>query len=304
MHKVVSVSLGSSTRNHEANVTLLGKEISVGRIGTDGSMEKAIEMLKQLDGKIDAIGLGGIDLYFYAGSRRYTVRDAKKMRDVVTKTPVVDGSGLKNTLERETIRYLSNEGGLTFKGKKVLMVSAVDRFGMAEALDEAGAKITFGDLIFGLGIPIAIKSMKNFRIMARMLLPIVVRLPFKMLYPTGTKQEEKPETKYIKYYKDADIIAGDYLFIRKYMPGDLKGKIIITNTITPKDIDDLRIRGASKLITSTPSLDGRSFGTNVMEAMLISLIDKEWSSLNSDDYLQLLQKLDFKPRIENLQKDI
>jgi hypothetical protein len=300
MQKVVSVSLGSSTRNHEAKVKFLGKDIAVERIGTDGDMKKAIETLRRLDGQVSAIGLGGIDLYLYAGNRRYTVRDAKKLREAVKNTPIVDGSGLKDTLERETIRYLSNEGGISFNDKKVLMVSAVDRFGMAEALHEAGAKIIFGDLIFGLGIPIAIRSMTTFRILARLLLPIVTKMPFKILYPTGSKQEEKPKTKYSKYYEEAEIIAGDFLFIRKYLPQDLSGKIIITNTITKGDVEELKKRKLATLITTTPELNGRSFGTNVMEAMLVSLINKNWSSINSDDYLKTIKEIGFKPRIEIL----
>ena len=41
------------------------------------------------------------------------------------------------------------------------------------------------------------------------------------------------KAKYAKYYDWADVICGDYHMIRRYMPDDLTGKILITNTITP-----------------------------------------------------------------------
>lgn len=301
MKEVISVSLGSSRRDHEAKADFLGEEFRIKRVGTDGDLKKTAELLKNLDGKVDAFGLGGIDLYLYApGGKRYAIRDAKKLARAATKTPLVDGSGLKNTLEREVVKSLAKNGEIGLKDKTVLMVSAVDRFGMAEALHEAGCKMIFGDLIFGLKIPIAIRTMRTFRILARLLLPIVTQMPFKMLYPTGEKQEKESIDKRSKYYQEADIIAGDYLFIRKYMPKDMTGKIILTNTVTKDDVEDLRRRGVKTLITTTPELEGRSFGTNVMEATLLAMLKKKPEEVSPQDYLDLLKRLDFRPRVERL----
>lgn len=279
-------------------VNLLGEEFSIERIGTDGDFAKQAELLRQLDGKVDAIGLGGIDLYLYARDKRYAVRDAKKLVKNVKTTPVVDGSGLKDSLEREVIRYLVEDMKLPLAGKTVLMTSAVDRFGMADALYAAGCKMMFGDLIYGLKVPVMIRSMTTFTVLARSLLPIVTKMPFQMLYPTGSKQEKEPEDKYAKYYREADVIAGDFLFVRKFMPRDMKGKWIITNTVTASDVEDLAARGVELLVTTTPELDGRSFGTNVMEATMIALTGKSPDDMAAGDYLEMLRKVDFKPRIE------
>lgn len=81
MKRIVSVSIGSSTRNHVAEAELLGEKFIIERIGTDGDMNKAIEMIKELDGKVDAIGMGGIDLYVYSSNKRYTIKDAVPMME-------------------------------------------------------------------------------------------------------------------------------------------------------------------------------------------------------------------------------
>lgn len=305
MKEVVSVSLGSSRRNHEVDIELLGQQFKIKRIGTNGDFDKAIELLKELDGKVDTFGLGGIDLYLFApGGKRYEIRDAKKLAAAVKTSGIVDGSGLKNTLERQVIEELQKNPNFNLNGKKVLMVSAVDRFGMADALHKAGAKMIFGDLVFGLNIPLAIRRMTSFKVLARVALPIVTKMPFKILYPTGSEQEKEPKKKYIKYYEEADIIAGDYLFIRKYLPKDLTGKIILTNTTTPEDVDDLQKRGVRYLITTTPELGGRSFGTNVMEAMLVTALNTRPDVITSKDYEDILEKLEFKPRIEELNEGL
>ncbi|KUK36876.1 MAG: hypothetical protein PWQ99_1088 [Clostridia bacterium] len=299
MKHVVSISLGSSKRNHRVEAEFLGEKFLIERIGTDGDMNRAIEMIRELDGKVDAFGMGGIDLYLVAGGRRYAIREAKKIASAARLTPIVDGSGLKNTLERRVITYLQDELGWTFAGRRALVVSGVDRFGIAEALWEAGCRTTYGDLIFAMGIPIPIRSLTALRLLAWMLLPVISQLPFKYLYPTGEKQESVT-TKYESYYRENEIIAGDFHFIRKYMPPELPGKIIITNTVTKDDLEMLRERGVAVLITTTPELQGRSFGTNVMEGVLISILGKKVDEVTPEDYGELLDRLQLKPRLEIL----
>lgn len=300
---VVSVSLGSSKRDHTAYAELLGKKFKIERIGTDGDIKKAIELLKQMDGKVDAFGLGGIDLYLGAGEKRYVIRDALKLKNAVLDTPVVDGSGIKNTLERDVVEVL-NQAGIPLKGKNVLMTSAVDRFGLAEVLYNAGCKMLFGDFIFGLGLPIPIRTIKSLKILAKLLLPIFTKLPFKILYPIGSEQEKAPKKKYEKYYLEADIIAGDFHFIKKYMPDNLAGKMIITNTITAEDINELKKRNLDILVTVTPEFSGRYFGTNVIDAIVVSLIEKPVEEITFDDYRILLSKLKFSPKINYLHESI
>jgi len=298
MKRVVSISLGAAKRDHAVEIEILGQQFRLERIGTDGNMERAIEMIKELDGKVDAFGLGGIDLYLYAGNRRYTIRDGAKMASAAKKTPVVDGSGLKHTFERKVVKELPQKLNMNFRGKKILLVSAMDRYGMAEAFDTYGGELLLGDLIFSLGIPIPLRSLTVLRGLAMLVVPIVCRLPFTMLYPTGKKQE-KVEPKYEKYYREADIIAGDFHYIRRYMPADLDGKIIITNTVTMDDIAELKARRVKTLVTTTPELGGRSFGTNVLEGVLVAFTEKRPEDITADEYENLLERVGFTSRIEN-----
>jgi hypothetical protein len=297
---IVSVSLGSSSRDHHAVVDLLGERFDITRAGMDGSLDRAIATVRELDGNVDAIGLGGIDVYLYAGEKRYALRDGLRLLQAAQRTPVVDGSGLKNTLEREAVRYLHDELGIALRGRKVLMVSALDRFGMAQALVEAGADVLFGDFIFALDLDKPVRGLAEFEALAEKYLPDACKLPFQFFYPTGKKQDRPPEPKYPEYYEEAEIIAGDFHFMRRFMPPRLDGKIVLTNTLTSRDVDDLRERGVATLITTTPDFGGRSFGTNVVEAALVSLIGKPWASISSGEYRGLLSRLALRPRLVEL----
>ncbi len=300
MKRVVSVSLGSSTRDHRAHATLLGEEFEISRVGTDGKLDAAIEMVRSLDGKVDAIGLGGIDVYLYAGRHRYALRDGLRLLEAAKITPIVDGSGLKNTLERRAVRYMRDELGIDLRGKQVLMVSALDRFGMAQALVDAGADVLFGDFIFALDKDMPVRGLREFEELAQKYLPDACKLPFQFFYPTGKKQEKPPEPKYPQYYEDAQIIAGDFHFMRQFMPERLDGKIVLTNTVTQANVDELAARGVRMLITTTPEIAGRSFGTNVIEAALLALLGKTWSDVSADDYERVMAELQIEPRVVSL----
>ncbi len=295
MKRVVSISLGSSKRDHRAEIQLEGETFIVERIGTDGDMQKAHRKFLELDGQVDVLCMGGTDLYFYLGKRRYPVRDAWNMVRGVRATPIADGSKLKVVLEYQTVKKIAKKAILN-SGMKVLMISAVDRYGMGQGFDESGAEILYGDFLFGLGLNIPLHRLSSVRRLARILLPIVCRLPFSWLYPTGKKQEQNTP-KYPSTWHWADLIAGDFHYIARYMPPDMGGKVVLTNTVTERDIDWLRQRGIVTLITTTPEMQGRSFGTNVIEGILVCLLKKNADQITAEESVSLLERLGFEPRI-------
>jgi len=298
--KVVSVSLGTSKRDKSNEVRILGQDFVLERRGTDGDMRRFGDLFTELDGKVDALGVGGADIWVVIEDRKYAFREIANLIAGAKKTPVVDGSGLKHTLERETIRCLQRDGTLDFRGKKALLVSAVDRFGMAQALEEAGAQPIFGDLLYGVGVNVPLRSYAQVRRLGRILLPVITRLPFKWFYPTGEKQEHRTP-KFPQYFKEADVILGDWHYIRRYAPDDLTGKTIVTQTLRKADLDLLRQWNVTRAITTTPVIGGETFATNVMEGVVVALLGKHPRDLMEGDYLDTLGRLDWRPNVIELE---
>lgn len=296
MKRVVSVSLGTSKRNKSHEVEILGEQFLIERIGTDGDMQKFAQMFTDLDGKVDALGVGGADIYVVVGERRYAFRQILKLIQGAKTTPVVDGSGLKHTLERETIMTLQREGTIDFGRERVLLMSAVDRYGMAQALAEVCLNVVYGDLMFALGLPIPIRKYSTVKLIGRLTLPLITRLPFKWFYPTGEKQEVRTP-KFDKYFAQASVIAGDSLYIARYSPDDMTGKTLITQSLRKANLEWLKSAGAKRAITTTPLMGGETFATNVMEGVLVALLGRRPEELTAEDYLEVLEKLDWKPNV-------
>ncbi len=298
MKRAVSISIGSSKRNKAVEVELLGEKVSIERIGTDGDMEKAARLYQELDGKVDAFGVGGADLGLMVDQKWYPLYSVRPMVRFIKQTPVVDGAGLKNTLENRAAPFLEARLGGYIREKKAFVVSGADRWGLTKSFLTSGYQCVFGDLMFGLGIPIALHTEKQLKTLASLLMPIAGRLPFDWVYPTGEKQEQRIP-KFQQYYQWATVTTGDCHYIKRHMPDEMQGKVIATNTTTAEDVELFRKVGVKYLVTTTPVLDGRSFGTNMMEAALIAVSGKgrklEYNELN-----QLLDKLGFEPQLQEL----
>ncbi len=294
MKHVVSVSTGASSRDTDQTIDLLGERVHIERRGTDGDLKRAAEIIRALDGKVGAFGLGGMDLYVYAGGKRYPIRDAQRLAKHAKVTPIVCGAGLKNTLERIVVENLDER--IRWRGKRVLMVSAVDRFGMAEALDAAGADALYGDAIFALGLPWPIRNLGALRRAARLLLPGVLALPIGWIYPQGEQQERSASQSHSRYFRWAEVVAGDWHYIRRYA-ASLTGKTVLTNTTTPDNVEWARARGATRLITTTPRFGGRSLPTNLLEAAFVALAGYP---LTPDDYRTLIARAGLGPNVVDL----
>ena len=298
MKHAMSISLGSTARDKVVEVNLLGEAVRIERRGTNGDIEKAAALFTELDGQVDAFGVGGIDLGEHTPWKFYPLHDAQRMVKNVKRTPMVDGGGLKTTLESRVMQVVEKQMGSDINPKRALLVAAITRYGMTESFIHAKYECVFGDLMFALGLPIPIRSTTTLRRLAKLLLPIIGRLPIEWLYPTGDKQD-KNAPKYEKYYQWASVTAGDFLYVKQHLPLRMDGKVIVTNTTTAADVEMLRQRGVKALVTTTPVYDGRSFGTNLMEAALVAAAGKG-RPLTHAELQAIIAQLKLEPQIQRL----
>ena len=298
MKRAVSISLGSSKRNKSVEVDLLGERVCIERIGADGDMEKAAQLYRELDGQVEAFGVGGADLGLLVDERWYPLHSVAKMVRFVRKTPLVDGTGLKNTLERRVAPFMDKHIAADLTPRRVMMTGAADRWGMTVSFVDGGYESLFCDLMFGLGIPIPIRSTATVKRLATLVMPIASRLPFHWVYPTGESQE-KNTPKYGEWYRWATVIAGDCHYIKRYMPARLDGKVICTNTTTPEDVEQFRRAGVRHLVTTTPVMEGRSFGTNMLEAALIAA-SGQGRKLTNPELEAIIDRLGLEPNLQVL----
>jgi hypothetical protein len=298
--QIVSVSLGSPSRDASAETDFAGFEVHLRRIGCGGDRARMVRLLKEVDRDpaVDAVALGGIDIVWEVEGKKFIVREARALANLVRGKPVVCGFGVKTTLELETVGGLFEAGHLA-ADHRVLFMSLAERYAMGRLFWDRGCPMVFGDLLFTVGLPIAIRSLRTGRRLARILLPLARQMPIRFFYPQGGKQDVRTP-RHGKYFSWADVVAGDFLLIRRFAPDDLTGKTVLTNTTTDQDRLMLAGAGVHKLISTAPRIQGRTFGANVLEGMLAAVLARQGEEPVPENYHKVLGRHPLKPTIEIL----
>ncbi|KYH30901.1 hypothetical protein [Neomoorella mulderi] len=282
--------MGTNSRDYQVKLNCGQETILLERRGCNGRLDLAARLLKKLDGRVDALGLGGANFNYHLGSRCYPCPAGRYLARQVKETPLVDGSGWKQWVEPRAIDQLA----FLPPGSRALVVSVLDRFWLARALQAAGYPVLAGDAAFGLKLPLGF-PLSTFMILGYLTMPLLAHLPLGYLYPLGHDQE-KSYPHYHHLFARVKIIAGDWHFIRRHLPVSLAGKVVITGGTTPGDRELLRRRGAAWLLATTPVFEGFSPAANAMEAMLVAL------GAAAPQYPALAGKLGWLPSLYCLQK--
>jgi len=172
------------------------------------------------------------------------------------KTPLVDGGGLKNTLENRVAAFLDKKNRRLRHAarRKVLVALGVDRWGSPNPSLMPATKTIFGDFMFGLDIRLPFITHRS-RPLPRWSCNCQEG-SFCMVYPTGESRRSARQVG--KYYAWATVIGGDFHNIKRFMPDDLGGKVISANTTPLKTLKSSTRQAWKYLVTTTPVLEGRS----------------------------------------------
>lgn len=272
MNKVISISLGSSSRDFDQIVKVNGIPLMVSRLGVNGSQKMALTLFRKYDGKIPFMGLGGANFYYHWGNQMYSCADGMRIAHSTCRSVVLDGSRVKRALDWQAFKLLESITNLS--DNKVLIVSALDRPHLVDFTEKKAQSILIGDAIFALRLPIPFYSKRLFGWAVTVTMPFLRHIPLKLLYPTGKKQDEIRENYLTNFFTQTGIICGDFHLLRRILPSTLEGKILLTTTVTEQDLMILKERGLKAIITSTPYLNGRALGANVWETILCTLENK------------------------------
>ncbi len=285
-------------------VTFLDQDIQMQRKGCGGDPEVARALIAEYDGKVDAIGLDGLPANIELGSFSKPHEIGQELAQAAEKTAVVDGSGIRAGLERWGVILADRAQPGIFAQKHILMVPGLNHPGLTQSLSRRSPHVRYADPVVYFALPQfpGVGSKQTFNRAAPGTLDQLDNAPFRRIKPqpgtAGTDRANKP-------FAWADVLAGDIGAIRRYAPPNLKRKTVVVECASSEDVDDLRQRGVSILVTLMPSTDGeKSLGrwsAAVIEAILVALRKDPAAPLNEDTYLDLLADIEWTPGIRYLQ---
>lgn len=211
MKHIVSISLGSAQRDYSFTTTVLGQHIAVQRVGTDGNMRRAAELIRQYDGQVHAICLEDIAPVFRVGQARYFHREAASLSSHAHQTRVVDGSLLGDILERWAVKCAAEQLPGLFHYRRFLITSGLLHYQMAQALSAFQSDMRFADPLLYTPLPGAPvpSTLAQLELYAAMTMPFTVLLPYRMFYPKTPGAHDIGQRAH-RLFRWADVIAGNF----------------------------------------------------------------------------------------------
>lgn len=297
MKRVGIVSLGPQVEDAGFVTEFMGTQVEVEWHGTQGDVNQAKRKIRELDGKVDVIGLDSMNRAFHVAGKRYVIEEIEAVARDATRTPVVDGSNLKGTLERWAVAWIHEKFPDILKPTtRVFIPCGAERWHMAKVLGEYTDFLEFGDAMMHYGWPWPLHGLPQLERYAEWFLDWMVQKPHKVLHPSGNWQREVAP-KFVRAFRKASVIGGGLNYIRKYAPRALRNNIVITSSLSGQDLEDLRDKGVRTIFTTTPEMNGRSYGQNVLEAIMVAASEKRFEELRTEDFLRMISDSGIEPRV-------
>ena len=295
MKKVVTVSLGSSKQDFEFETEFLGQKFTVHRMGADQDTGKAWELMRRQQASADAIGLSEISDHHHVGLRTLVNKETQRLLNVVTRIPVTTGATLRRMLQVRAVRFVQQELGNYFNNNLVLFLSGTRNFDMAIAMSDYTKNLSFADALFQTGAPKMLTSLEQLELYAKGSQYILNSKPGQMLEDALPALKNKMVADVVS---KSHVIVGTFDEIRAVGNGsNLDGKTLITSAV-----DDERLAFFTKckvnlVVDVSPKLFDKVVGINAIEAMILAALEKPQEEVSDDDFAEILDELDIKPRL-------
>ena len=297
MKKIVSVSLGPESLDCKFRTEFLGQKFTVERVGTNGSVSKAADLIRGNSGQVNAIGLGQVRDHYSLGTNYFSQQGTRKLEKLAGETPVTTGARLREIVQEWSLRSAQAELGNIFNNAKVLFLSGSTHYRLARVMSEYTQNLSFADPVLQFGAPNMLHSLRALELYAGGSHPLL---------RVGVGQSHLPSLGPARYFnnmrlnsavRNADVVVASFQQLEHYGLKELEDKTVITSTVSDDRLSALKDKGVRLVIDCSLQLFPEIVGLNVVEAMVIAALDKPAGDIAHDDYLEIFTDMQLKPRI-------
>jgi len=302
--KIINISLGPSKDDYELNVDFQGQAFAIKRIGVEGNLDRASELLLTSNKQAAAISLSGIQFPYMIGSTamsdRKTARLLKEAKAL--STPVTVGSLLRDVSHEWALRHTHFIfGGNYFTNARVLFFSGLATSKIATVMQEYTPNLQFADPLLEEGIPRLMGSLNELELYANRIKGALKWLPGRRLVTGGGPLKKAGAYLLQQAVRKAQVLVVPYFrfysYLKDFSADDLKGKIVVTATAYADRVAYLKKRGVKVIIDTTPQLFDKVIGFSALEALLIAALQLPPDKDSSDELLEVISEMGMEPRI-------
>jgi predicted amino acid dehydrogenase len=293
MKTVVSISLGSSRHDFDFTTRFLGERLRVRRLGTNGSLARALKLVKQWDGEAAAIGVGLVKDSDGIGSR--ADGQGERLAAAADHTPVTTGARLADLLQEWAVRHAQGELGHYFDNARVLFFSGLANRKLVQTMSEFTENLRFADPLLQVGVPKLLGSVDALQLYASGAHFVAEWVPPRFTPAPLLAQWSQHVLRHAM--RKATVVVAPVHELDAFGPEELAGKTLVTSTVSEERLAKLRRQGVQMVVDGAPLLGRHVLAPNLMHAMIIAAAGKRPDEILEDDLLELLGGLQYAPRI-------
>jgi len=302
--QITNISLGPEEDNYKIETKFLGKKFKIQRIGTDGDINKAEDLLLKWNKKAAAICLSGFKFPYTIGSQKMPNRETSELLELCSQlqTPVTTGETLRGVSQEWCIRHLQFQlGNNYFTNARVLFFSGMTSATIAKVISEYTENLTFVDPILMNGIPKYLNSLNELKLYADKIYEPLKWIPGKKLSSIAPPVKAMNDFLMRKAIKKSTVIVLPHYEFFKYLDhyaeGDLEGKVVITSAAYDDRVQLLTEKGTDVIIDTTPKVLNKVVSVGVIEALMVAALDIPKGDEMKDDLLEIISEQRMDPRV-------
>ncbi len=277
---VAHIGLGSPDRDHDTRVTFLDRGFRLVRVGTDGDLRAARDLVDDWAQQADAIAVDE------------ALADHLRPHPDVT---VTTGRSLADVLQEWAVRHVHQQMPGFFANARTVVLGGDNHARATRVLREFTENIEFSDPLLRLGVPDLLASSAVLGLAAD-----VGTMPFRRLPRPLRRRLDGPGTHVAhalarRAAREADVVVATYDELDGFDLADLAGKTLVTSAIDPDQLADLAARGVDMVLDDTPQPFAVTVTAATLEAMMLALVAGR--ELTNDDLLDMVDAAGLEPRV-------
>lgn len=295
---VVNISLSGPGRDYDQSMEFLGGAFRIVRVGTGGSVKRAIDELHKWSGRAAAIGVSGVHDAHVAGTLKGNPGSLREAADVSTGAVVTGGHRVRNVLQEWTIRHLDGEMPGYFANARVVVLGGRNHYRSTRVLSESTQNLRFADPTVEYGLADIHSPFAVFERFVSASGWLLQRFPSLMVSVATAPGRKIIESRVRQVLQDCDVVVATFEELAQFELDDLKGKTLISTSIDEERLNSLRERGIDLILDDVPQpFEGVVVNEATLEALMLVAGQAEESRLTDDDLLDMIQSAELQPRI-------
>ncbi len=286
-HLVVNVSLASSERDYDEQVTFLQRGFRLVRVGADGDPDTASELVRSWATKADAIALTGLREARAVGLFDGEPEVLERVRAAAGDVPVVDGHVLHDVLQEWAIRQVNDEMPGYFSNARTVVLGGVNHDRTTRVLKEFTQNLEFADPLLRFDLPATFDANPLLGLAAKAASWPVSQLPAPLKTPITSPGHKLSHALARQAARKCDVVVATYEELVGFGLEDLAGKTLITSAVSVERLADLGSRGVDMVLDTVPQPFPVTVNAGVLEAIMVAIAPAE-EGLTNDDLLEMI----------------